>query len=688
MTKLYKFFPILALVIPLAFYFYTLAPTYTGTDSAEFALCINFWGVCHPPGFGLYIALGHLLVNVLPLGSLIYKVNLLSGVYSAFTVLLVFLTLKKLKVGELSSFLISLALATTPIFWHYSVSSDVFSFGALLVTASLFFLFSDKRKSAFLFLGLSASHLYLTGLALPIYLWYFFGGKKNRRIASLVLPILMFFAGILPQFLIYLRAIAGTPINWGHVQNLSQFFDYLRRREFGSFFLIANEAARFSIVNFLEHWLFLLLALFGAYLPFLFILTYVFFFREFFKKRELILLVALFLSIGSIQLLSLSTISPTDEIFEFSKFYVVPIVIFTLICGLAFEFLQESLLLKKKYLGYLGLGVLIALNIYWGVFKNNLSGDYFSQNLIDDAFGSLPGGAIAITVGHSVNFGAWYEQEINGKYRDIDVVYFLNNNPEYKKYNPGLFERVRDEGFFERFKNSPGINSVHLAILDLVSRNLNREVFILQGSFEDRFFEYLKPNLKPYGLWWKVVKNPNEVVMGANNHLAKLKNQHVKKSELVVNQQKTDSQTYAVAYGSAGFEAVRAGDFKTARSFFERANFVTDEFGNINGVTALVDRVTELAQKQKELVANRDVKSLIELATTYYSLGYYKGSIDINSKIIEIEPENATILSNLGSSYALVGDKVNAKVYFEKALSINGDLELAKKGLESLKAGN
>ena len=109
--------PLLAFFLPLALYVRTLAPTYIPIDSAEFAMCMKYWGICHPPGFPLYIAIGHYFTSLFPFGSLIYKANLLSAIYGAGTIFVIFLTLRALKVGSWLSLLLSLLLAVSYIFW-------------------------------------------------------------------------------------------------------------------------------------------------------------------------------------------------------------------------------------------------------------------------------------------------------------------------------------------------------------------------------------------------------------------------------------------------------------------------------------------------------------------------------------------------------------------------------------------
>ena len=123
--------------------------------------------------------------------------------------------------------------------------------------------------------------------------------------------------------------------------------------------------------------------------------------------------------------------------------------------------------------------------------------------------------------------------KISKKFDKEIGVYFLNNNPDYIRYNPQLFEREKDKEFFEKVKGESNINESQIAVLDFISRNRDREIYILQGSFEENFFSFLKPYIKPCGLWWRVIADPGESFEKDSRLFDNLKNQveeQIKKS--------------------------------------------------------------------------------------------------------------------------------------------------------------
>ncbi len=76
-------------VVALALFALTTARDVLPADSGEFQLAAAGWGILHPPGYPLYTLVGGLWVRLIPLGSLPFRLNLLSAVLAATTLVLV-----------------------------------------------------------------------------------------------------------------------------------------------------------------------------------------------------------------------------------------------------------------------------------------------------------------------------------------------------------------------------------------------------------------------------------------------------------------------------------------------------------------------------------------------------------------------------------------------------------------------
>ena len=132
----------------LIVYYLTLAPTVTLVDSGELITAAALPGVAHPPGFPLYILIGHLF-SLIPLKNTAWRLNLMSAVFAAGTGTVLFLTIKRF-VARNRSFLpglgASLCFAFSLTFWGYAVVAEVYTLNIFLTVLLIFLLLSWRTK--------------------------------------------------------------------------------------------------------------------------------------------------------------------------------------------------------------------------------------------------------------------------------------------------------------------------------------------------------------------------------------------------------------------------------------------------------------------------------------------------------------------------------------------------------------
>ncbi|MDZ7269079.1 MAG: DUF2723 domain-containing protein [candidate division KSB1 bacterium] len=172
---------LLAAALSCATYWRTLAPTVSFGNAGEFIACAYILGVPHPPGAPLYLLLGRLF-TLLPLGGEIaWRVNLISALASAVTVLLTYLIILRLlrrclpatSSGQqvVAALLGSLALAFSDSFWFNAVSADVHALSlcltALVIWLALRWAEAPATLPALRHLVLA---LYLIALAVGVHL--------------------------------------------------------------------------------------------------------------------------------------------------------------------------------------------------------------------------------------------------------------------------------------------------------------------------------------------------------------------------------------------------------------------------------------------------------------------------------------------------------------------------------------
>ncbi len=172
----------------LTLYWLTMSPTVAALfdDSLEFQLVTYQLGIAHPTGYPLYTLLGWLFTR-LPIGDVAYRVNLMSAVFGALTVALVYLVgLEMASDGErrtwpavAAALIGAAALTVSPVFWSQATLAEVYTLNAAFVAGILLLLARGIKQAkdlmvlAFLF-GLSLTHHRTTALLLPavaFYLW-------------------------------------------------------------------------------------------------------------------------------------------------------------------------------------------------------------------------------------------------------------------------------------------------------------------------------------------------------------------------------------------------------------------------------------------------------------------------------------------------------------------------------------
>lgn len=213
-------------------YLKTVAPTVTFSDSGDFVTCAYTLGITHPTGYPTWTMLGH-LSTYLPLGNIAFRVNLLSGVFGALAVAIIYFLLIKLRFMGVVAFTLALVYAFSTTLWNVSVIAEVYSLYALLSALTLFSLiiWQEKKTDSFLYLsafiygvGLT-NHLIITFLTPGILYFLWINDKGiflNIKRFSMVVGCL--FLGGLPYIYLPIRGFCEPLLDWGNPVTLKSFF--------------------------------------------------------------------------------------------------------------------------------------------------------------------------------------------------------------------------------------------------------------------------------------------------------------------------------------------------------------------------------------------------------------------------------------------------------------------------------
>ncbi|MDM8528691.1 DUF2723 domain-containing protein [Anaerolineales bacterium HSG24] len=141
-----NFYRILLTLLTFLLYLTTLAPSIVTLfdDSLEFQLVTYQLGIAHPTGYPLYTMLGYLF-TLLPLGNVAFRVNLMSAVFGAFTVSLLYSFILLITPPlnsktppstwprQVGSAISALLFALSPIFWQQATIAEVYTLNAFWV---------------------------------------------------------------------------------------------------------------------------------------------------------------------------------------------------------------------------------------------------------------------------------------------------------------------------------------------------------------------------------------------------------------------------------------------------------------------------------------------------------------------------------------------------------------------------
>ncbi|MFC1477720.1 protein O-mannosyl-transferase family [candidate division KSB1 bacterium] len=183
--KEHVFCAVFTFLASLVVYLVTIARTVSLWDCGEFITSSATLGVPHPPGAPLYLLVGRLF-SLLPLGSdIAYRVNLISALSSALTVMILYLIIVRLikeYYGAPAKFeqklvvyggavIGALTFAFTDTFWFNATESEVYALSMLLTSLSLYLalLWMDQYQEASS-LRLLLLCFYLFGLAVGVHL--------------------------------------------------------------------------------------------------------------------------------------------------------------------------------------------------------------------------------------------------------------------------------------------------------------------------------------------------------------------------------------------------------------------------------------------------------------------------------------------------------------------------------------
>jgi len=468
-------------VASLIVYIVSVAPTVSLWDCGEFITCSATLGVPHPPGAPFYLLIGRFF-SLLPVGSdIAYRVNLISPIASAFTVMILYLIIVKLikeyagspktlekKLSLYAGGVVgALTFAFSDTFWFNATEAEVYAVSMLLTSLTLYLALRWMENSH----ELSSIRLlilcsYLFGLAVGIHLLnllvfpsillliFFYNKKLFTNYRFWAVAVLILFIGCSTYILIYIRANLSPFLNENNPSNYERFMSYWNREQYGqeSLFLtfihrkaplwayqIKKMYLRYFAWNFMGQGTTIgpdrnIVETFSPrglyYLPFLLgIIGLYHHFKRSWKKAFVILSMFIMTGIAIVIYLNQPDPQPRERDYVYvGSFYAFAIWIgigVSVVIGHAARMFSRAGAAKNITVGaVLGLtiimGPLVEFNHNFD--KRDRRGNYFAWDYSYDILQSCEDNAILFTNGDNDTFPLWYLQAVEGVRTDVTIV--------------------------------------------------------------------------------------------------------------------------------------------------------------------------------------------------------------------------------------------------------------------------
>lgn len=445
----------------LALYAATAPRTVAFEDDGLFILAARSLGLPQPPGYPLWVVLGK-VASLVPLGSLAYRVHLVSAVCGAATCGVLWLVLQQLFRDRLASWAGALLLGVSATFWSQSIIAEVYTLHTLLFFTAVFVALqlgaTGRPRTAYLLAacyGLAlANHWPLLGLSTPCLALLLV--PRRREVLRLLLPLaaIALACAAIPYALMVIRSHQEPELSfYGPIRSVKDFAYFFLRKGFGEVDVseTATGADRLAFLGFLARECVRQLTPAGAALAAVGLAVQ---WRQLPRSAALALLAGF---LGSSFVLLLLLAFDYDVLFQsvIRVYPLVPYGILTIWAVLGGRFLLARVPWRTaRAAGWAGL---VALALAANVRGNHRAGDTFARDYASAVLASVEPGAVLFLHGDMDTFPIAYARLAEGERPDVTLYNdqgLLFENRLYEFSAPRA-ERQRRLGLFIRGSARP-----------------------------------------------------------------------------------------------------------------------------------------------------------------------------------------------------------------------------------------
>ena len=216
-------------------YVRTLAPSIVWGDSPELTTAAFCAGVPHPTGYPLYMILAHAFLRILPVGSIAFRMNLLSALSGSAAVALIYLLLLRVTRSRWSSLVAALLFAFGRTFWSQAVIAEHYPFEMVCIAAVLICVLTWDRRGerrwlwvSALTYGLCLTHHMMSLLLVPGLLFFAITSRHRLQfLRELRWTLPLFLLPLALYLYLPLAALRDPPMNWGDPRTWDRFIAHV-----------------------------------------------------------------------------------------------------------------------------------------------------------------------------------------------------------------------------------------------------------------------------------------------------------------------------------------------------------------------------------------------------------------------------------------------------------------------------
>ncbi|KKQ47655.1 MAG: Transmembrane protein [Candidatus Woesebacteria bacterium GW2011_GWC1_38_13] len=681
-------FVILSFAIPLSLYLATSPQTVTGyADSASLITHAYHLDIAHPPGYPIFVLIGHLFSKI-PIGTIAFRLSIMSSLFASLTSLLLYKLFQKLKLSPAVSLLSSLFISFTYSVWLYAITPEVFVLNNFLAVLLLYLTLKFKEhqdsgtkgSNIYLYLiafvsGLGfANHMTIVLVVLPVFYFIYKGMSFPRRresIQTLLEFTLCFIFGLSPYLFVIISSHGNNYPHYGNIPGLTRFIQYITRYDYGG--LLSGGVKTVSNPN--ENY-------FGMFLHYLklaingltiFSLPGIFYFiyKKVTRSGSIEQIIAVITILGGFvfPLFSLAGLVESDlhsqgvaERFGLLGFLFLGIAFVLGTSNLAEKF-EKS---EKKTILKIGLLLLISVTVYSNYKKIDKSRFQITKNYALNILNSLDDGDVVFTSDDITASALYYLSEVE-KVKNIRLVSsgFLGNESYQKELKDYWTDLITTGSSYEF--------DVARNIIENTNKNGNSAYFVM---FDDPYpFGFLgNPYyLIPQGLLLKADLNTNLSDVTKNSqedHWENYdftdidKNYSDAYAKLLKNYYFHKAEVNATLYLSYGCQPCAETELKNVSASLPGSKFNKDVLNSLDTQTSLPNSARGLLDLAKSRFSAQSTPTQNDFHRTAWDL----------QRAYAMSPRDKEIIGGLAEIYEMLGIYPLAIKYYKetKALDPNG----------------